>query len=69
MINFNGIRANGSCWICQGLLDAGGLPGGFIVSGILFVIEFLGVFIRSTVLAIRLFAQYVRRARGPGCFA
>lgn len=57
MINFNGIRANGIVGYVKGFWMPVALPGGFIVSGILFVIEFLGVFIRSTVLAIRLFAN------------
>lgn len=57
MINYNGIRANGVIGYVKGFWMPVALPGGFIVSGILFVIEFLGVFIRSTVLAIRLFAN------------
>ena len=56
-INFNGIRANGVVGYLKGFWMPISLPGGFLVSGLLFGIEFLGVFIRSAVLAIRLFAN------------
>jgi len=56
-INFNGIRANGVVGYVKGFWMPIDLKGGVIVSLILFVIEFLGVFVRSAVLAIRLFAN------------
>jgi len=56
-INYNGIRANGIVGYIKGFWMPIALPGGFVISGLLFVIELLGIFIRSGVLAIRLFAN------------